>query len=85
MTTSKIDINIKELENWLSKYSKKKYFKKYNFLKVKKIIQTLKVKKYFTSGKIIKALCELFKSPFNLHNLKYIYFLILPKYLIKRF
>jgi glycosyltransferase involved in cell wall biosynthesis len=84
MTTSKIDINIQELENWLYRYSKKKYFKKYNFLKVKKIIQTLKVKNYFISGKIVKALSELFKSPFNLYNLKYIYFLILPENLIKK-
>ena len=84
MTTSKIDINIQELENWFYKYSKKKYFKKYNFLKVKKIIQTLKVKKYFISGKIIKALSELFKSPFNFYNLKYVYFLILPENLIKK-
>lgn len=84
MTTSKIDINIQELENWLYKYSKRKYFKKYNFLKVKKIIQTLKVKKYFISGKIIKALSELFKSPFNFYNLKYVYFLILPENLIKK-
>ena len=40
MTTRKIHLNIKELEKWLYENCKKKYFKNYNFLNVKKIIQT---------------------------------------------
>ena len=47
MTTKKIGLNIAELEKWILINSKKKYFKKYNFSNLKKVIQTLKVKKHF--------------------------------------
>ena len=79
MTTKKIGPNIAELEKWILINSKKKYFKKYNFSNLKKVIQTLKVKKHFMSGNIIKAFKELFKKPINFLNLKYIYFLLIPK------
>ena len=84
MTTQKIDLNIKELEKWLSEHHNKKFFKNYDFSNIKKIIQTLKVKKYFNSGKLIKAFFELFKKPFNLLNFKYIFFLFLPKKIIEK-
>ena len=84
MTTKKIDLNIKELEKWLSEHYNKKFFKNYDFSNIKKIIQTLKVKKYFNSGKLTKALFELFKKPFNLLNFKYIFFLFLPKKIIEK-
>ena len=63
---------------------KKKYFKNYNFTNVKKIIQTLKIKKNFINGKIIKALKEIFKNPFNIYNVKYIIFFFLPKNFINK-
>ena len=84
MTTRKIHLNIKELENWLYKNCKKKYFKNYNFLNVKKIIQSLKIKKNFINGNMINALKEIFKNPFNIYNVKYIIFLILPKNFINK-
>ena len=84
MTTKKIHLNIKELENWLNKNSKKKYFKNYNFINVKKIIQKLKIKKNFINGRIINALKEIFKNPFNIYNVKYIIFFILPKNFINK-
>ena len=61
MTTRKIHLNIKELENWLYKNRKKKYLKIYNFTNVKKIIQTLKIKKNFINGKIINILKKFLK------------------------
>ena len=84
MTKRKIHLNIKELENWLYRNRKKKYFKNYNFTNVKKIIQTLKIKKNFINGKIIKALKEIFKNPFNIYNVKYIIFFVLPKNFINK-
>ena len=66
------------------KNSEKKWFKKYNFSKIKNIIKTLKVKKNFISGNIIKGFIELFKAPFNLNSIKYVYLLILPKKTIKK-
>ena len=84
MTTKKINLNIKELENWLYKNCKKKYFKNYNFLNVKKTLQTLKIKENFINGNIINALKEIFKNPFNIYNVKYIIFLILPKNFINK-
>ena len=84
MTTQKIDLNIKELEKWLSEHHNKKFFKNYDFSNIKKIIQTLKVKKYFNSRKLTKAFFELFKKPFNLLNFKYIFFLFLPKKIIEK-
>jgi len=84
MTTRKIHLNIKELEKWLYENCKKKYFKNYNFLNVKKIIQTLKIKEGFTNGNMINALKEIFKFPFNIYNVKYIILLILPKNFISK-
>ena len=84
MTTKKIDLNIKELEKWLSEHHNKIFFKNYDFSNIKKIIQTLKIKKYFNSGKLIKAFFELFKKPFNPLNFKYIFFLFLPKKIIEK-
>ena len=84
MTTKKIDLNIKELEKWLSEHHNKTFFKNYDFSNIKKIIQTLKIKKYFNSGKLIKAFFELFKKPFNPLNFKYIFFLFLPKKIIEK-
>ena len=56
MTTRKIHLNIKELENWLYRNRKKKYFKNNNFTNLKKIKKTLKIKKNFKIGKNIKSL-----------------------------
>jgi len=85
MTTNKIDLNIEELEKWLSKNSNKKYFKNYNFFNLEKIIKSLKIKKICISGNIFQFFLEFFKKPVNLLNLKYIFYLIMPKYIIKKF
>ena len=79
MTTKKIDLNIKELEKWVSKYNKNYRFKNYDFSKIKKVIRTLKIKKNFIFGNKVKAISELFKTPFNPNNLKYLMFLFLNK------
>ena len=79
MTTKKINLNIKELERWISKNRKNHKFKNYNFSNIKKLIRTLKVKNNFISGNKINAIINLFKKPFNPHNLKYLLFLFLFK------
>ena len=84
MTTKRIDLNILELEKWLLKNYNKRIFKNFNFYNIRKIIQTLKIKKYFISGNVIKAFLELFTTPINLLNFKYIFFLILPKKIINK-
>ena len=84
MTTNKIDLNIEELEKWLSKNSNKNQFKNYNFFHLEKIIKSLRIKK-FVFLKYISIFLEFFKKPINLLNLKYIFYLIMPKYIIKNF
>ena len=79
MTTKKIVLNIKELERWLKKYHKNNKFKDYNFSSIRKLIRTLKIKNNFISGNKINAIINLFKKPFNPHNLKYLLFLFLFK------
>ena len=85
MTTNKIDLNIEELEKWLSKNSNKNQFKNYNFFNLQKIIKSLRIKKICISGNIFQFFLEFFKKPINLLNLKYIFYLIMPKYIIKKF
>ena len=85
MTTKKIELNITELERWFKKNYKNKNFRKYNFSNVKKMIQSLKIKQHCISGNVINVFFELFKSPINFLNLKYIFFLVLPKHIIEKF
>lgn len=85
MTTNKIDLNIQELEKWFYKNYQKKNFKDFNLSNIKKIVQTLKIKKYFISGNAIKGFREIFKNPVNIFNIKYVFFLILPKKIISKF
>ena len=79
MTTKKIDLNIKELEKWLFKNHRDYKFRNYNFSNIEKLIRTLKIKNNFISGNKIKAIIDLFKTPFNPNNLKYLLFLFLFK------
>lgn len=85
MTSKKIELNISELERWLKKNYKKKSFRNYNFSNVKKMIQSLKIKQHCISGNIINVFFEIFKPPINFINLKYIFFLVLPKHIIEKF
>ena len=79
MTTKKIDLNIKELERWLLQNHRNYKFKNYDFSNIKKLIKSLKIKKNFIFKNRIKAIIELFKTPFNLNDFKYLLFLFLSK------
>ena len=64
LTTNRIDLNIKELESWVSEKVKNKDFKYFNFSKVYDLIKILKIKHNFIKGNKIKSLIGVLKSPF---------------------
>ena len=64
LTTNRIDLNIKELESWVSEKVKNKDFKYFNFSKVYDLIKILKIKHNFIKGSKIKSLIGVLKSPF---------------------
>ena len=72
LTTKRIDLNIKELENWAFEKAKNKNFKLFNFSKVHDLIKVLKIKRYITKGNILRALTEILKSPFNIFKYKFL-------------
>ena len=75
LTVKKIDLNIKELENWVSEKVKDKNFKFINFSKIYKLIQTLRIKNNIIEGNRLAALKEMFQKPFNILNFRYIFLL----------
>lgn len=77
LTTKKIDLNIKELENWVLDKSKKKNFKLINFSKVYILIKILKTKKNILKGNKLESLAEILKYPFNI--LKLIFYKLIRK------
>ena len=77
LTTKKIDLNIKELENWVLDKSKKKNFKLINFSKVYILIKILKTKKNILKGNKLESLVEILKYPFNI--LKLIFYKLIRK------
>jgi glycosyltransferase involved in cell wall biosynthesis len=64
LTTNRIDLNIKELESWVSEKVKNKNFKLINFSKVYDVIKILKIKRNIIRGNKIKSLIGVLKSPF---------------------
>ena len=72
LTTKRIDLNIKELENWVFEKAKNKNFKLFNFSKVHDLIKILKIKRHITKGNILRALTEILKRPFNIFKLKFL-------------
>ena len=63
LTTKKIDLNIKELENWLAEKIKNKNLKLYNFSQIYKLIELLKIKKRFLKGNNLKVFFSILKRP----------------------
>jgi len=72
LTTKKIELNIKELESWVSEKVKNKNFKLINFSKVYDLIKILKIKKNIIKGNKLKALIEILKNPFDILKLKFL-------------
>jgi len=72
LTTKRIDLNIKELENWVSEKIKNKKFKLIDFSKVYNLIKILKIKQYIIKGNILRALIEILKSPFSIFKFKFL-------------
>jgi glycosyltransferase involved in cell wall biosynthesis len=72
LTTKRIDLNIKELENWVSEKIKNKKFKLIDFSKVYNLIKILKIKQCIIKGNILRALTEILKSPFSIFKFKFL-------------
>jgi glycosyltransferase involved in cell wall biosynthesis len=72
LTTKKINLNIKELENWVSEKVRNKNFKMINFSGVYDLIKVLKIKQYILRGNKLRALIEILKSPFNIFKFKFL-------------
>ena len=63
LTTKKADLNIQELENWLTEKVKNKKLKYYNFSKIYRLIELLKIKKNFLKGNNLKVVFGILKRP----------------------
>ena len=72
LTTKKINLNIKELENWVSENVRNKNFKMINFSGVYDLIKVLKTKQYILSGNKLRALIEILKNPFDIFKFKFL-------------
>jgi glycosyltransferase involved in cell wall biosynthesis len=73
LTKKRIDLNIKELESWVSEKVKNKKFKSNNFSEIYNLIKLLRIKKNIIEGNKIKALKLIFQKPFKILYLKYIF------------
>ena len=74
LTKKRIDLNIKELESWVSEKVKNKKFKSNNFSEIYNLIKLLRIKKNIIEGNKITALKLIFQKPFKILYLKYIFF-----------
>jgi|TARA_B110000914_G_C15494500_1_gene462480 glycosyltransferase involved in cell wall biosynthesis len=73
LTKKRIDLNIKELESWVSEKVKNKKFKSNNFSEIYNLIKLLRIKKNIIEGNKITALKLIFQKPFKILYLKYIF------------
>jgi glycosyltransferase involved in cell wall biosynthesis len=72
LTKKRIDLNIKELKNWLSEKVNNKSFKLINFSKVYSLIEILEIKQDITRGNKLSALTRIFKKYFDIFKLKFL-------------
>ena len=84
MSTRRLDLNISELENWITKNELKKIFKYFSCSGVYKKIKTLKIKNSLLSGKKIETIKELLTKPIDLHNFKFFPFVFFPNKITKK-
>ena len=79
-----LDLNISELENWITKNELKKIFKYFSCSGVYKKIKTLKIKNSLLSGKKMETIKELLTMPIDLHNFKFFPFVFFPNKITKK-
>ena len=84
MSTRRLDLNISELENWITKNELKKIFKYFSCSGVYKKIKTLKIKNSLLSGNKIETIKELLTKPIDLHNFKFFPFVFFPNKITKK-
>ena len=72
LTKKRIDLNIKELKNWLSEKVNNKSFKLINFSKVYSLIEILEIKQDITRGNKLRALTRILKKYFDIFKLKFL-------------
>ena len=72
LTKKRIDLNIKELKNWLSEKVNNKSFKLINFSKVYSLIEILEIKQDITKGNKLRALTGILKKSFDIFKLKFL-------------
>ena len=77
-SSKKINLQIKELNNWLEENKNSIKFKGYHFDGVIFTLQCLKIKKSLLDGKRLEALLEIVKFPFKIQKLKFLVFLFIP-------
>ena len=73
LTIRRIDLNIKELNNWLNKIKKKKIFKKFNFKNIISLINLLRIKQKIILNKKHEAIKLIFQRPLSFSKLKYLF------------
>ncbi len=76
LSIRKIDLQIKEIENWLKKIRKLNKFSSYSIKGVIYNLQTLKIKQNLFNNNKFLALKEILKPPFNIKKYKFILFLL---------
>jgi glycosyltransferase involved in cell wall biosynthesis len=62
LSKKKINLNIKELEIWLSEKKKEKKFKNFNFSRLYSLVETLKIQKYFVDRSVFKLFFGVFRK-----------------------
>ena len=83
MSDKRIDIHIKELEEWKKKSQLNNNLKLYNFNKINILINILKIKKYFKDNKKLEAFKQFIKKPYSIKKLKFVTLFFLSKKKIK--
>ena len=80
----KIDVFVKEFENWIELNKNLKKMKSYSFQGVFLQVQLLKIKKYFLENLKFKAFLEILKYPISYKKLKFLILIFLPKNIVNK-
>ena len=80
----KIDVFVKEFENWIELNKNLKKMKSYSFQGVFLQVQVLKIKKYFLENLKFKAFLEILKYPISYKKLKFLILIFLPKNIVNK-
>ena len=72
LTKKRIDLNITELQDWISEKIKTKNFQFINFSKLYETIEVLKIQKNFIQGNKLKVLLGILRRSLKLFKLKFL-------------